>query len=147
MGFIHLHHYCHRARESSPSVSLAPNCLLLFHRSYYYTPIRPELIHANYIDLPTHPNTLGILMDSKWQEEDSMWHRKSSSCGSHILHVSSWSISTLIFPCIYLFISFIKYLFHSNFQTSFIVPLIPNLKASTPNKETSDFPHWQLFDL
>ena len=129
----HIHHCCHRARESSPSVSLSPKCLFLFHGSYSSTPIRPELIHSKYIYLPTHPNTLFLLMESKWQEEDAMWHRKSSLCGSHILHVSSWSIATLIFPCIYLFISFIKYLFHSNVQTSFIVPLIPNPKASTPN--------------
>ena len=90
------------------------------------------MIYAKYIELPTHPKTLGIHMDLKWQEEDAMWHRKSSLCGSHILHVYSWSIATLIFPCIYLFISFIKYLFHSNVQTSFIFPLIPNPKASTP---------------
>ena len=71
-------------------------------------------------------------MDSKLQEEDAMWHIKSNLCGSHILHVYSWSIATLIFPCIYLFISFIKYLFHYNFQTSCIVPFILNPKASTP---------------
>ena len=65
----------------------------------------------------------------KWEEEDAMWHRKSSLCGSHILHVSSWSITTLIFPCIYLFRSFIKYWFHSNVQASFISSLIkiPNV--------------------
>ena len=72
-------------------------------------------------------------MDSKLQEEVSIWYQISSLCGSHILHVSSWSITTLILPCIYLFSSFIKYLFHSNVQTSFIVPIIPNPKASTPN--------------
>ena len=72
-------------------------------------------------------------MDLKLQEEDALWHRKSSLCGSHILHVSSWSISTFIFHFIYLFVSFIKYLFHSNFQESFIVPVIPNPKASTSN--------------
>ena len=72
-------------------------------------------------------------MDLKLQEEDGIWHRKSSLCESHILHVYSWSIATFIFPCIYLFSAFIKYLCNPNFQTSFIVPLIPNPKASTPN--------------
>ena len=72
-------------------------------------------------------------MDSKFQEEDAMLHQISSLCGPHSLHVSPCSIATSIFSSIYLFISFIKYLFHSNFQTSFIIPLIPNPKASTPN--------------
>ena len=128
----HLHHCCHRARESSPSVSLAPKWLSLSHVSYISFQIRPMMHMAKCISLLTHPRTFRLPMDSKLQEEDVMWHRKSSLCGSHILHVSSWSIATLIVPCIYLFISYIKYLCHSNFQTSFIVPLIPNPKASTP---------------
>ena len=70
-------------------------------------------------------------MDSKLQEEVSIWYQISSLCGSHIIHVSSWSIATFIFPCIYLFIYFIKYFFHSDVQTSFIVPINP--KPSTPN--------------
>ena len=84
-------------------------------------------------------------MDSKLQEEDAMWHQIYSLCGLHSLHVSPGSIATSIFSCIYLFSSFIKYLFHSNVQTSFIIPLIPNLKSSTPNLGTSNFPPRQLF--
>ena len=70
-------------------------------------------------------------MDSKFQEEDDMWRINSSL--PHSLHVYPCSIASSIFSCIYLFISFIKYLFHSNVQTSFIFPLIPNPKASTHN--------------
>ena len=55
-----------------------------------------------------------IPMDSKLQEEDAMWHINSSLCGAHNLHVSPCSISTSIFSCIYLIISILKYLFHSN---------------------------------
>ena len=65
---------------------------------------------------------------------------------AHSLHASPCSISTSIFSCIYLFISFIKYLCNSNVQTSLIFPLIPHSKASSPNLGTSNFPHWQLFD-
>ena len=68
-------------------------------------------------------------MDSTFQEEDAMWHIYSSFCGPHIIHVSPWSIATLIFSYIYLIISIIKYLFHSNVWTSFIRSLIkiPNV--------------------
>ena len=63
-------------------------------------------------------------MDSKLQEEDAMWHKISSLCGPHNIHVSPWSIATSIFYFIYLTISIIKYLFHSNVLTWFIISLI-----------------------
>ena len=68
-------------------------------------------------------------MDSKLQEEDATWHRISSLCGPHSLHVSPCSIATSIFYCFYLISSIITYLFHSNFLTSFIISLIkiPNV--------------------
>ena len=62
-------------------------------------------------------------MDSKLKEEDAMWHKNSSLCGPHNLHVSPCSISTSIFSCIYLISYIIKYLSHSNFWTSFISSL------------------------
>ena len=68
-------------------------------------------------------------MDSKLQEEDAMWHKNSSLCAPHNIHVSPYSIATSIFSCIYLISSIIKYLFHSNLLTSFIISLIkiPNV--------------------
>ena len=64
-----------------------------------------------------------------------------ASGGCHVAHKfqlvwapqSPCSISTSVLSCIYLFRLFIKYLFHSNVQTSFIFPLIPYPNASTPN--------------
>ena len=35
-------------------------------------------------------------MDSKLQEEDSMWHKNSSLCGPHNLHVSPCNVPILI---------------------------------------------------
>ena len=129
----HLHHCCHIARESSPRVSLAPKLLFLSHVSYVSLQIRPMMHMEKCIILITHPRTFRLPTDSKLQEEDAMWHINPSLCGPHSLHVSPCSIATSILSCIYLFISFIKYLFHSNVQTSSIVPLIPNPKASSPN--------------
>ena len=81
------------------------------------------------IILLTHPITFRLPMDSKLQEDDAVWHQISSLCGPHSLHVSPCSIATSIFSCIYLISSIIKYLFHSNIWTSFIISLIkiPNL--------------------
>ena len=84
---------------------------------------------AKFINLITHPRTFRLPMDSKLQEEDSMWHKISSLCGPHGLHVSPCSIATSIFSCIYLICYIIKYLSHSNVRTSFIISLIkiPNV--------------------
>ena len=72
-------------------------------------------------------------MDLKFQEEDAMWHINSSLCGQHNPQVSPWSIATLIFSCIYLISSIIKYLFHYNVWTLFISSLIkiPNVSIQT----------------
>ena len=117
-----------------------PVCLVLVASSSsvggswtLHSHIWPMMHMAKFISLLTHPRTFSIPMDSKLQEEVAIWYQISSLCGPHSLHVSLCSISTLIFPCIYLFSSFIKYLCHSNVQTSYIVPLFPNPKASTPN--------------
>ena len=74
-------------------------------------------------------------MDSKLQEEDAIWHQNSSLCGPHNLHVSPWSIATSIFSCIYLIRSIIKYLFHSNVWTSFIISLIKTPNVSIQPRE------------
>ena len=74
-------------------------------------------------------------MDLKLQEEDAMWHKNSSLCGLHNLHVSPCSIATSIFYCIYLIISIIKFLFHSNVLTSFIISLIKIPNVSIQPKE------------
>ena len=68
-------------------------------------------------------------MDSKLQEEDAMWHKISSLCGTHSLHVSPCSISTSIFSWIYLISSIIKYLLHYIVWSSFIISIIkiPNV--------------------
>ena len=124
-----LHHCCHRARESSPSVSLAPKWLFLSHLSYISSQIRNMIHMAKCTIFLTHPRTFRLPMDLKLQEEDAMWHKMYSLCGPHRLHVSPCSIATSIFSCIYLICSIIKYLFHSNIWTSFISSLIkiPNL--------------------
>ena len=74
-------------------------------------------------------------MDSKSQEEDAMWHKNSSLCGPHNIHVSPCSIATSIFSGIYLIISIIKYLFHSNFWTSFIISLVKIQNVSIRPRE------------
>ena len=70
-----------------------------------------------------------IPMDLKLQEEDAMWHINSSLCGPHNIHVSPFSIAISIFTFIYLIISIIKYLSHSNVLKSFIFSFIkiPNV--------------------
>ena len=77
---------------------------------------------SKFINLINHPRTFRLLMDSKLQEEVAIWYQISSLCGPHSLLVSLCSISTLIFPCIYLFISFIKYLYHSNPVLKYFIP-------------------------
>ena len=101
-------------RESSPSIQEAPIWLLLSHVSYISFQIRPMMHMEKCIILITHPIKFMLPMDSKFQEEDPMWHINSNLCGPHSLHVSPCSIATSIFSCIYLIISIIKYLFHSN---------------------------------
>ena len=64
-----------------------------------------------------------------------MCHKNSSLCGPHNLHVSPCSIATSIFSCIYLISSIIKYLFHSNVWTSFIISLIKNPYVSIQPRE------------
>ena len=82
----HLHHCCHRSRESSPSVSLAPKWLFLSHVSYISFEIRPMMHMAKCFILLTHPRTFRLPMDSTLQEEDAMWHINYSLCGPHSLH-------------------------------------------------------------
>ena len=125
----HLHHCCHRPTESSPSVSLAPKWLFLSHVSHISFQNQPIMHMSKCIILLNHPRTFILPMDSKLQEEYAMWHINSSLCGPHSLHVFPCSIATSIFFCIYLIISIIKYLFHSNVWTSCISSLIkiPNV--------------------
>ena len=77
-------------------------------------------------------------MDSKLQE-DAMWHKYSSLCGPHNLHVSPCSIATSILYFIYLIISIIKYIFYSNFWISFISSLIKIPNVSIQPRELVGF--------
>ena len=59
------------------------------HVSYISSQILPMMHLEKCIKIITHPRTFRLPMDSKLQEEVSIWYQISSLCGSHILHVSS----------------------------------------------------------
>ena len=86
-----------------------------------------------YISLLTHLRTFRLPMDSKLQEEVSIWYQISSLCGPHSLHVSPCSI----YSCIYLISYIIEYLSHSNVPTSFISSLfkISNVSIQPWNQQ------------
>ena len=115
--------------ESSLSVSLAPKWVFLSHVSYILSQIQPMMHMDKCISILNHPRTFRLSMGLKLQEEDAMWHKLSSLCWPHSIHVSPCSISTSIFYCIYLISYIIKYLPHTNVWTSIISSLfkIPNV--------------------